>query len=430
MKVRRQKRKNSRSFKQRLSAALVALTLTAAFLHPGIAAAEWQFDPILRASWDFDDNATLSPRTDDEVELSGYIAEASLDMIYNSEDSYFSIRPIARFRNYGNDEDVEDWNADDQFLRMSGIFNGDRNSFRIFGDFSREAVRTAEVADTDLDADIDPDDIGDDQTGFIDTSQRRNRYRLTPRWTHYFSEVSELETELNYLTTSYDETDDTQRLFDFTDIGLRIQYRRNFSPRDSVVFSVRARDYNSDRFAGDKQSYELAGGLVRRLSETTQFRAKLGIESVDQEDIAGLPSTSIDSQPTADFALIRRLETISFTAQYRKRVNASGRGFLTGRDEIHLRFTRYLNDRVSVGLGARAYSDSTISGVAATQDYVQLRGQVVWRFSRSFSMQADYRHTVIDRGSLQGAADSNRFTVWFSWQPNPVGRDNRLRVQL
>ena len=85
---------------------------------------------------------------------------------------------------------------------------------------------------------------------------------------------------------------------------------------------------------------------------------------------------------------------------------------------------------VTVGLAARAYSVDAISGFANPQDYVQIRGQAIWRISRSFSMQADYRHTVIDRGGIEGAADSNRFTLWFSWQPNPVGRDDRLRLRL
>jgi hypothetical protein len=398
-------------------------------LHPGSAAADWQFDPVIRAAWDFDDNATLSTRTDDEVELSGYMGEASLNLIRTTERSYLSMRPTVRTRNYGDDIEEEEWNADDQFFDLFGIYQGDKNTFRIFGDFSREAVRTAEIADADLDAEADPDEISDDQTGFVNTSARRNRYRLAPRWTYRFSGVSSIESELVYLTTSYDDDDQSSNLFDFTDISFRTEYRRNFSERSSGVFSLRARDFNSDRFGGDRQSVELAGGFVFRLSETTQFRARLGLESVEQEDV-GLPTTSIDPQPTVDLTLMRTLETIRFMAQYRQRVNASGFGALTARDEINLRFSRDLSEQVTVGLGARAYSTSTISGVANTQDYVQIRGQVVWRISRSFSVQADYRHTVIDRTSIDGAADSNRMTVWLSWRPNPVGRDNRLRVQF
>ena len=391
------------------------------------AAADWQFDPVLRAAFDYDDNATLSTRTDDEIDLSGYIGEASLDMIYTSPNAYLSMRPIVRTRNYGDEDDT--WNSDDQFFDLVGFWEGDKNSFRIFGDFSRDAIRTAEVSNSDLDTEIDPGDIADDQTGFISASERRNRYRLAPRWTYRFSNISSLETEISYLTTSYDETEDLVSLFDFTDINLRTQYLRSISEQTTTFFSLRARDYNSDRFGGDRQSVELSGGLSRRLSPTTQFRVRLGIESVDQEDV-GLPTTSIDPQPTFELALSRQLETIRFLAQYRRRVNASGRGVLTSRDEINLRFTRDLTERVSVGLGARAYSTDTISGVANTQDYVQIRGQVVWRISRSFSMQADYRHLVINSERFDGAADATRFTLWLSWQPNPAGRDDRLRVQL
>lgn len=415
--------------KSQATTIVMFMTLIAIIVGPRIAIADWQFDPALRAAWDFDENATLSPDTDDEIELSGYIAEASMDFIYSTDRAYLSMLPILRTRNYGDDVEEDAWNADDQFFEMIGIFDGDKNSFRIFGDFGREAVRTAEVADAGLDTETDPDDIADDQTGIIDTSQRRVRFRISPRWTYWFSNVSSFESELSYQQTSYDETEGFQQLFDFTDISLRMLYRRNFSPRNTAVFMARARDYNSDRFGGDRQSYELAAGFVRTLSETTQFRARIGIESVEEEDI-GLPTTSIDPQPTLELTLSRQLETINFLAQYWKRVNASGRGTLTGRDELYLRFSRELNDRVSVGLGARAYTTETISGFANSQDFVQIRGQVVWRLSRTFSMQADYRHTVYDRDLAEGAADSNRFTLWLSWQPNPVGRDDRMRINL
>ena len=414
--------------KRRLATKLMLVMLPIAVLGSGAASADWNFDPVLRAAWDIDDNATLSTRTDDEVELSGYMAEASLDLIYTSERSFLSMRPMVRTRDYGNEPDEEDWNTDDEFFDILGSYEGDKNSFRIFADISRESVRTAELADADLDTEIDPDDIADDQSGFV-TNQRRDRYRITPRWTHRFSGVSSIETDLSYLTTSYEETDDLFSLFDFTDIRLRIGYRRYFSEQNSAVFWIGARDYDTDRFAGDRKTYEVSGGFVRRLSETTQFRALVGLESVDEEDV-GLPTVSIDPQATAEISLSQQLKTIRLFAQYRKRVNASGRGSLTSRDELNLRFSRDLNDRVTVGLGARAYKTETVSGINNTQDFVQIRGQVVWRISPAFSMQTDYRHTVIDRGLFDGAADSSRITVWLSYRPIPVGREDRLRVQF
>lgn len=408
-----------------LAIAFVVLS-SSVLLTPTPAAAQWKFDPVLRAAWDFDDNATLTGRTDEEIELSGYIAEASVDLVYESPNAFFSFRPMLRSRNYGNESAQ---NSDDQFARLYGLFEGEKNDLRLLGDFSRESVRTAELADAGLDTDIDPDEIADDQTGLVSIRERRERYRISPSWTYRFSKISSIETALDYLTVAYDDTEGTRDLFDFNDMRLRFGYRRNFSARNAALFTFSVRDFDTDRFGGDRTTYSLMAGFARLLSETTRFRARVGIESIDQDDV-GLQTIDPDPQPVFDISLTRRLETIRLIAQYRQRVNSSGQGVLTQRDELNLRFIRDLNDRFSAGLGVRAYTTSNISGTAVEQDYVQLRGQVLWRITRAFFMQADYRHTVIDRDFSEGSADSNRVTVWFTYQPNPVGRDPRLGIRF
>ena len=62
----------ARSLLMRVGVIVVAMLVFQA----GPAVANWQFDPILRVAYDFDDNATLSGRTDEEVELSGYFCWA------------------------------------------------------------------------------------------------------------------------------------------------------------------------------------------------------------------------------------------------------------------------------------------------------------------------------------------------------------------
>jgi hypothetical protein len=396
-------------------------------LQPGVALSEWRFDPVLRGAWDYDDNANLSGRTDAELELSGYIAEASVDVIYNSERGRMAVRPMLRSRNYG--ESNKDQNSDDQFLRFSSISEGDKNTLRIAADFNRESVRTAELADASIDTDVDPDDIADDQSGFVNVRERRERYRIAPRWSYRFSNVSSFDTELSYLLVNYEEQQEPVNLFDFNDTRLRFGYRRNFSQRNNGSITLTARTFDTDRLAGDRDTFALTAGFVRRVSETTQFRAQLGVESVRREDIDG-STIDRDPQPVVDLSLIRRLKTVRLLAQYRQRVNGTGRGLLTRRNELNLRFSRDLTDRFSAGLGVRGYSDNTISGSAREQNYIQLRGQVVWRLSRSFSLQGDYRHTVIDRDTIEGAADSNRLTIWLSYQPSPVRRDPRLGVRF
>ena len=381
------------------------------------AMANWQIDPVLRAAWDFDDNSTLSSRTDQEKEISGYIAEASANFVYTADRSFFSARPILRTRRYGDDSGND---SDDQFLRLRGRYGGARHFFGLIGDYSREGVRTAELADADLDTDIDPDDIADDQSGLNFIGTRRERFKLSPRWSYSLSELSAVSASWDYLSVAYDEAPGGRQLFDYTNHRIRVGYRRNLSPRSNMVVALTARDFDTDQFGGDKQTFGLDMGFVHSLSETTQFRATVGLEAFE-EDPDIVDAENPDPQMVYDISLVHRLETIRLLAQYRQRVNATGRGDLTKRDEVNLRLTRDLNDRFSAGIGLRAYNDSTISGSNNEQTYVQLRGQVVWRLSRSLFIQADYRNTVLDR-SLEGeAADSNRITVWLTYQPNPVG---------
>ncbi|NIP25478.1 MAG: hypothetical protein GWO38_17060, partial [Phycisphaerae bacterium] len=97
-----------------------------------------------------------------EEQISGPIAEASIEMRYDSPTSYFSLRPMFRTRNY---EDEFNRDSDDGFLRLRWGQDGQKNSFRLSGDLSYEGVRTAELADADFDFESDPGDIDDDETG-------------------------------------------------------------------------------------------------------------------------------------------------------------------------------------------------------------------------------------------------------------------------
>ena len=376
--------------------------------------AEWHLDPLLKIGWDFDDNAALSVRTDEEEEISGYIAEASVNFANDSEKGHFSIRPMVRTRSYGSNSDRD---ADDQFLYLNTGYDGQSNSLRLSADYSREEVRTAELADAELDTDIDPGDIANDESGRISIRQRRERTRVRPRWTYRMSDVSSLEADFRFLTVDYVERQAAINLFDYTATQLRLSYRRRFSERNTGVIGLAAYDYETERFGGDNTGFGITAGLDRAISETTHFRAHVGVTETEREDI-GQGTVNSDQNIDADISLTRRLKTIHLLAQYRQSIAPSGRGQLTRRNELNLRFTRDLSEKISAGLGVRAYTVDSIDGSTNEQDYVQLRAQFTWRISRAFSMQTNYRYTILTREILGESANSNRVTVWLSYQPN------------
>lgn len=389
------------------------------------ATADWRFDPILRLAWDYDDNATLAWRTDEEESINGAIGEASLEVRNVGENSTFMVRPMLRSRKYDGNLNRD---ADDQFLDLQAAWRGVRNQFRLNGVYAREAVRTAELADADLDTDIDPDEIPDDETGRVTSRERRSRMRIIPRWSLQLSDVSSLETDLIYLDVDYSQQDPgVQTLFDYTDTRLRMTYSRSFSTATAGRLSVFARDYGTERIGGDRTGYGFSAGFDRALSETVQFRATVGLEQTELDD--PLPETSSDPNIVGDISLVRNLQTIRLLAQYRQRISPSGRGQLVRRDEVNLRFVRDLTDKFSSGLGVRAYSVDSVDGLASEQQYVQLRGLVAWRVSRSFTIEADYRYTVLNREIIGEGANSNRITVWFSYRPNSTGAGRTAAVR-
>ena len=172
----------------------------------------------------------------------------------------------------------------------------------------------------------------------------------------------------------------------------------------------------------------MSAGINRRLSQTTQLRALLGVEQTEIDN----PSPGredLDPAVVTEISLVRQLETTRLLAQYRQRVAASGRGGLRRRDEVNLRLSRDLNEKISAGIGFRAYSVDSLDGDANEQSYVQLRGQFVWRISPSISMMTDYRYSIIDREALGESANSNQFTIWFSYQPTPRGQQQTITLR-
>ena len=66
-------------------------------------AQEWKFEPIVRVGGEYDDNARLDPRTDEQVELTGYLLDLRADIKYSSQTTSFFLQPRAYLRNYPND---------------------------------------------------------------------------------------------------------------------------------------------------------------------------------------------------------------------------------------------------------------------------------------------------------------------------------------
>ena len=367
---------------------------------------------LIRAAGNFDDNATLSVRTDNEEEISGYIIDARARFAYASQTTDFFVTPILRFRDYGDPR----FDENEQFLRLDFARETQKNNIRFRANYDRESVRTAERANVDLEIE-DTDEIRDEETARVTILGRRERIELIPSWTYRWSDVSSLSARLAYRDIQYDENF-LNLLEDYTNGRANLTYRRSWSRRYSGVVTGSYRQFEPD--GGEEVTgVGFKAGFVGTVSENTRLRALAGLEYTDN-DTGGR-----DPEWVADISLVRRLQTITLLAQYRRSISGGGSGTLSSRDDISLNLTRRLNERISAGLGVRAYATNALEGDVVNfdeRDYVQLRAQFIWNLSRTWFVEANYRYTFLDRQIIGESANSNDVTIWLSYRPTPIVR--------
>lgn len=395
---------------RRLHSGLILIAVAGLWLHPGSAEAQkWSIDPMIRAGVEYDDNARLDTRTDQEIELEGLLGEAIATVRYDTERTDFELTPRFVIRRYS---DNPEFDSEDIFTRGLYRFVGRKNNFRVNLNYDRQEVRLAERSDADLDAE-DPDDVPDDTTGRVASGGDRSKWRIRPFWEMRLTANSSFTTEVDYIDVSYSDANRFQ-LIDYTDLRLNLGYRRSFSEKTTGIVQFSHRTFDRDVELFDSiEGYNAMLGFTHRLSENTRIRALVGFESTDQAILGER------TEPVVDVSLLHRLKILRFSAAYRRIVNASGSGQLTVRDSIILNLTRDLNERISAGIGLRAYQSENLNALLEDdRDYVQLRSRFTWFLSRTLALSVDYRYTILGRGELNGeTANSNQVNIWFGYRP-------------
>ena len=389
--------------------ALVIVSIVA--LPENTLAQKWQIAPTVRVGAEYDDNARLDTRTDLEVELEGWLAELEARLLYASQRTEFEATPRVMFRRYS---DNPEFDSEDIFFTSRYLFKSRQNNFGFGLTYDEQQVRTAERSDAELDVE-DPDEIPDDSTGSVGAGGDRTKWRFTPYWERRLSESSFFALNVDYFDVRYSGVT-LDRLKDYTDTRIDLSYRRAFSEKSTAIALGSVRSFEREDVTDNEfDGYSAMVGVSRDLSPTTELRALVGFEYTDQ----GILGTQ--TEPVADISLRQKLETIRLLAVYRRLVNASGSGQLTVRDSIMLNATRRLNEKISAGVGLRAYQSENLSDLTREdREFIQLRARFSWNFTRTLSMSVDYRYSVLDRGNLDGeSANSNQVMLWFAYEQIP-----------
>jgi len=206
-------------------------------------------------------------------------------------------------------------------------------------------------------------------------------------------------------------------LTDYTDTRLNLNYTRSMSSVTKALVTATTRKYSPDRRLEDTTGVGVLVGFGRTLSQKMALTAMIGLEDTE---LAGL---STDPEIIGFVRLARNLETIRMFAQYKRSIYATGVGRLSVRDSLDVNFRRRLNDKISAGLGVRAYQSNGTTDIPSFDDrtYIQIQANFQWYLSQSFIAEADYRYTILDRtGPLTESSNANQISLWLIWRPNSV----------
>jgi len=396
---------------------LICLGVIAVATPASVYAQEWRFEPIVRLGVESDDNATLSIRTDDDVQLDGYLLDLLASVSYISgETTMFFLEPRVLIRKYPDDEIFE---SDDYFLRSQFRHRMKSSTIGFRLNFDEQDVRTGERTDSDLTLD-DPDEIPNDDTGLVGLAGDRSRWRISPYWNYALSSITSFDVSLDYTDTSYDDVF-AGILVDYTDTRANLRLRRDYSNITTGIITLTGRRFSPDEVFGfdleDNTGIGLLVGFEHALSEKTTLVAMVGAEYTD----LGMDQSEVE--PIGDLTLTRSLKTISMFARYQRAVTANGTGAVEVRDTINVNFNRRLSERIAAGFGVRAYHAEPVGreNSLLERNYVQLQTLFTWYLSEAFVIEADYRYTVLDRSNAIGErSNSNRVGLWFVYQPNTI----------
>lgn len=391
----------------------VFCTATIVLFSSAATAQEWRIQPEVRVGVEYDDNSRLSTDPAFIQDIDGLLIGASVGINYATQRSTFSIRPRISSRNYDENPDVD---SNDGFVDVNFNHKFLKGDFGILASFANESVRTAERSDPDIDED-DPDQIPDDETGLVFTSEDRDRIRVSPQWNYEISERTSLAINAEYLDVSYDGVVISD-FVDYSDVRIKGALVKALTERTSAYVGVGARKFDNKVSNSDYDGVSAGIGMRSNISETTRIQAEIGYEDAE------LKSTGqSDSAVVANVSLVRNFQTVRFLMQLRRTVSPSGNGRVSERDSINFNIRKKFSERVSAGLGLRSSTTEDIVNTTQSsgeRDFLQLRAQLDVAISRSFSVEANYRYTNIDRPQADGAADSNSFTLWLVYRPTAI----------
>jgi hypothetical protein len=400
---------------QRL-ALIVAATLACSAMPAG--AADWEANPKLALGYLYDNNYRLTP-PDAEIEVSGAVLDAQLDLRAAGPLSEFSLVPRVRLTEFPDDPEEE---SDDYYATLGWEHRTQVMRAQVRADYSHETVATSEQPSTDIDSGL--GDTGGADAGIAAIRNRRDLVRIRPSFSYDFSPRHRLEVGATATDVSFEDKLPAFQT-DYRDYGIDVGYGFVTSPRSTVTVRALAARYDVEIEGNSADAYGLELEWSTSATETMEAFLRAGAQHTIFEDneLTGEAGEEVTTW-LAGAGLRRSLKLTELFFDVTHSVGPTASGFVVQRDQVRFRWTHLFTPRFSMFSGVRGTRDDAVASdtLFNARNYATADIGMEWRILQQLSLVATVDYTWQDF-ETEASRDSESGGARLSFVYEPRRRD-------
>jgi hypothetical protein len=379
--------------------------------------AAWEFVPELTLTAETDDNLRLLPDEAPDTGNSGFtMLDGRVTMSSTGTRGSLIFEPRLRAEYYSKTTD-EVFDGSDSFVHFRGARELRLGNLGFRADYDRQDIRDAEITEATPD-DPDVDDPIDPDTGrLLVVNQDRERLVVAPYADFQLSERSSVILEAELLDVSYSEAPLSQfsGRVDFENTQFATGIRRRVDERNELEARLVISNYQADYIQNQTDTVGVEGRFSRPLERGWRFDLTTGVSRSDFTflDGRGVLVANADTSFTYSVRLRQRTELNTINIDLSRETNPNSGGYLFLRDEIRAYVRRSMSERLTGGIGVRAYHTRTVDDFAEDdeRDYARLELEMEWAFTQRLFLAGGYAFTTQEFQS-EGPFDASSNAVY------------------
>ncbi len=373
--------------------------------------AEWSVEPSVQIKSMYDDNLYLQPGS--RTSVWGGTVSPWLTLNRREENKSLSLGGRLNFNRYSSSEVNDD---DAQYLTLGSHYNTQRDVWNLGALFVRDTTVT-----TVNDVIKDPNDQGANQgvdvnVNLVSVKVRRQRFDVSPSWTHVLSERTALTLNYRFQEVTFADSGNNG-LTDYRQQSVDVGVGHNLTERDRLSVIAGASFYESlGTGSEDSQDYDVVAKWGHEFSQTLHGEASTGVHTTTSR-VNGQNKDSTGALFNA--RLVKRYSELTTYSVSIGRSAEPSYGGLVRSDQLSAQWHRNLSPRMAGYFSVTAFRNKALDQLSTSTNrtYYSFEPGLRWSLTRWWSLDGSYRYRRQKYENSNQAAQSNAafIAVSYAW---------------